>query len=94
MQTKPAGSAGGFEVAAKERRVAELTSEMSSPDFWNNRAAADEKIKELGMLGDLVEKYNVVERGIAELVSSSKTGKLDEDRFHEIKHVRIAKRTH
>jgi len=86
LQTKPAGSAGGFDVAGKEKRIAELTAEMSSPDFWKNREAADEKIKELGLLNDMVEKYRAVNKGITDLESAARgAGELDENKFHEVK---------
>jgi len=86
LQTKPAGSAGGFDVAAKEQRISELTAEMSAPDFWKNREAADEKIKELGLLNDMVEKYREVDKGIVELeLSAHDAGELDENKFHEAK---------
>jgi peptide chain release factor 2 len=89
LQTKPAGSAGGFDVAGKEKRIAELTAEMSSPDFWKNREAADGKIKELGVLNDAVAKYREIEKGIAELESPAHaaqgTEKFDEDKFHDVK---------
>lgn len=83
---KPAGSAGGFDVAEKEKRIAELTAEMSSPDFWNNREVADVKIKELGVLNDAVEKYREIEKGITELeLSEHGAEKFDDDTFHEVK---------
>ena len=40
---------------------------MSSPDFWKNREAADAKIKEHGVLSDLIAKCNAVDAGIKEL---------------------------
>jgi peptide chain release factor 2 len=53
---------------------------MSVPDFWNDRARADEKIREMGLLKDVVDRYGEVQAGIAALKDN-----LDEDKFHEIK---------
>jgi peptide chain release factor 2 len=57
-----------------------LEAEMSSPDFWKNRQAADEKIKTLGELNALVGKYKEIEKGLAELAS-----RFDENKFFEVK---------
>jgi len=38
---------------------------MSSPGFWLDRSAADEKIKQLGRLQGLIKEYDEVEGGIA-----------------------------
>lgn len=80
MKAKPADWAGGFDVAAKEAEINKLEAEMSGPDFWLNRAAADEKIKILGELRDLVDKF----RGIGKAVTELK-GNFDEDKFFEVK---------
>ncbi len=53
---------------------------MSGSDFWSNRAAADEKIKTLGELRDLVDKLRVVEKEIEELKNN-----FDENKFYEAK---------
>ena len=69
---------------------------MSSPDFWKNREAADAKIKEHGVLSDLIAKCNAVDAGIKELevsgagMSGDDAGKsanagFDENKFHEVK---------
>ncbi len=64
---------------------------MSSADFWKNREAADEKIRELGVLNDKIEKYRKIEAGIAELDKSAGDGgtsggkNIDENKFHELK---------
>jgi hypothetical protein len=38
---------------------------MSVPEFWNDRARADEKIREMGLLKDVVDKYQEIQEGIA-----------------------------
>lgn len=53
---------------------------MSDPGFWRDRAVADEKIKELGELNNLVNKYDEIEKGLVEL-----RAKPDDNRFFEIK---------
>lgn len=42
---------------------------MSDPDLWKDRVLADQKIKELGELNDLVNRFDEVDRGILELKS-------------------------
>jgi len=53
---------------------------MGAPDFWTNREKADEEIKNLGKLRDLLGKFDVIEAGIAELQKN-----FDENKFHELK---------
>lgn len=49
---------------------------MSEPGFWENRARADERIKLLGELQDVVNRYREVERGIDEFKQSFEEEKL------------------
>ncbi len=67
FRTKPAGWAGAFDVRAKERRIAELEAEMASADFWSDRARADRKIRELGEVGEVVNRFRAIEGDIAAL---------------------------
>ncbi len=53
---------------------------MSSADFWSDRRNADEKIKELGELNDVVSKWDSIRAGVDAL-----TGAFDEDAFHDVK---------
>jgi len=53
---------------------------MSVPDFWTDRENADRKIRELGILNDLIAKYSAVVDDIAALHTQ-----FDEDKFHEVK---------
>jgi len=80
LRKKPAGWAGGFDIAAKEKRVKELETEMSSADFWKDRETADAAIRELGVLNDLLAEYRGIESGVAELEAS-----FDENKFHDVK---------
>jgi peptide chain release factor 2 len=59
--------AGGFEVTAKEARIKELEAEMSAPEFWTNRETADAKIREMGELTAVVNRYHEIEDGLAKL---------------------------
>jgi peptide chain release factor 2 len=43
---------------------------MAAPDFWANRTAADEKIKRLGILRDLLGRFKEIEEGLAKLKQS------------------------
>jgi len=65
---------------------------MAAPDFWKNREAADGKIKELGILNDMIEKYKSIENGLRELSESVKrngdtiaAGSSEENKFHDVK---------
>jgi peptide chain release factor 2 len=40
---------------------------MGAPDFWSNRLDADVKIKELGELKVIIDRYRAIEDGIQEL---------------------------
>lgn len=53
---------------------------MQDSDLWKNREVADEKIKNLGELKDLTNKYNEILQGIEALKKEFK-----EDKFFEIK---------
>ena len=44
---------------------------MSNPAFWSNREAADEKIKRLGELKNLVDRFREIESAIAKLDADS-----------------------
>lgn len=60
---------------------------MSSAEFWKNREAADEKIRELGILNDVAKRYREIESGIValELARASDTDNFDEGIFQELK---------
>jgi peptide chain release factor 2 len=72
-------------LAASEKRIKELTAEMADGAFWKNRAAADEAIKELGVLNDLVVQYREIESGIAALMAAAGGESFDEAKFYELK---------
>jgi len=58
---------------------------MADGAFWKNRAAADEAIKELGVLNDLVVQYREIESGIAALMAAAGGESFDEAKFYELK---------
>lgn len=47
-------------VFEKRQKLTELEAEMSEPGFWSNREAADQKIKEMGELQDVMARYEEV----------------------------------
>lgn len=67
MKPKPADSAGVFDISAKEKEIIELQFQISDPTTWHNREMAEEKIKKLGEIQELVNQYNEILRGIDEL---------------------------
>ncbi len=92
MQPKPAVWAGVFELAEKQKQIAALQAEMSAPEFWQDRQSADAKIRALGVLTDIVNRYDEIETGIvaleASLASAAKDDQgapFDENKFHEVK---------
>ncbi len=58
---------------------------MADGAFWKNRAAADEKIRELGILNELVAQYHDIENGIAALTTATGVDNFDEAKFYELK---------
>ncbi len=62
---------------------------MAAPDFWTSKSGEatterDRKMRELGILNDLVGKYEAIEADIAALEKSSGQD-LDENKFFETK---------
>ncbi len=53
---------------------------MSEPSFWTDRERADESIKELGEVKDLVDQYRSIETGLKNISEGG-----DENLFHETK---------
>ncbi|MDI6717821.1 MAG: peptide chain release factor 2 [Patescibacteria group bacterium] len=70
FETELAGLSRTFEIDEKRNRVKELEVEFSDPDFWKNRKTADEKIKEIGELNDLIKKIGDIESDLKKLKNS------------------------
>ncbi len=51
---------------------------MSDPDFWGNRAVADQEIKEFGELRETLDRYRAIQENLAVL-----EGAWNEDKFFE-----------
>lgn len=49
-----------LEITAKKQKLAEFEAGMSDQNFWSNRELADQKIKEMGELQDIVSRYEEV----------------------------------
>lgn len=61
---------------------------MSRPDFWADRAVADEKIKLLGELSNLVNEYREIDAGIVEVgedFAARQSLPDNENKFFELK---------
>ncbi|MDP3741603.1 MAG: peptide chain release factor 2 [bacterium] len=58
---------GIFELPQKHQKILELEDEMSSPNFWTDRLAANKKTKELKNLKTQVESWDQMEKDIVEL---------------------------
>ena len=46
---------GHFDINLKKEKIVKLQSETEKTDFWNNRESAEEILKELNELKDLVD---------------------------------------
>jgi len=57
----------GFDVAAKEKEIAEIERAVVAPDFWDNASAAQEKMRRLAELKKTVGQWRALERKAAEL---------------------------
>ena len=58
---------------------------MSEPDFWSDRKNADEKIKELGVLQNVVKRFEEIEKGIEGLKTSPNPSSNEEGKLYELK---------
>lgn len=67
MKPKPANSAGVFDISLKEKEIIELQFQVSDPTIWQNREVAEEKIKKLGEIQELVNEYNEILSNIDKL---------------------------
>jgi len=80
LKRNVAAWAAVFDVAGKEKLKNDIEAEMSQPDFWSDRKNADEKIKILGELDNIVKRFKDIETQIGILEENS-----DEDKFFEVK---------
>jgi peptide chain release factor 2 len=77
---KPGGWPGGFDLAGKQSRIKEIEAEMSAPAFWSDRARADELIKELGILSNIVGEFDKLENLLGLLEKN-----MEDQKFFEAK---------
>lgn len=57
----------GFDVAAKEKEIAEIERAVVAPDFWDDAASAQTKMRKLSELKKTVGQWRALERKAAEL---------------------------
>lgn len=62
---------GRLNIEDKKNRVKELEFEFSDSDFWKDKEKADIKIKEIDELGDLIKKFDEIEKELEEISSAS-----------------------
>lgn len=67
---KWSSSAPLFDLAGKEKQIAENTALMESPDFWNDQKKAQKIIKSNNMMKDLVETHKAVSSALEDLQAS------------------------
>ena len=67
---KWSSSAPLFDLAGKEKQIAENTELMESPDFWNDQKKAQKIIKSNNMMKDLVETHKAVSSALEDLQTS------------------------
>ena len=66
-----------FDIDAKERKIKEIESEMASPDFWQDRARAEKKSRQLGRLKEDLTKWNKLVKSIDELLEIASLDQAD-----------------
>ncbi|CRZ35464.1 peptide chain release factor 2 (bRF-2) [Herbinix hemicellulosilytica] len=76
-----------FDLAGKESRIKEISSIMEAPGFWDDAKKAQEIIKELNGLKNIVEKYNRLKNEYEDLETLIQIGyeENDESLLPEIK---------
>lgn len=67
---KWSSSAPLFDLAGKEKQIAENTVLMESPDFWNDQKKAQKIIKSNNMMKDLVETHKAISSALEDLQAS------------------------
>jgi peptide chain release factor 2 len=65
--SKLAGWASVFDLAAKQKRIAEIDADMARADFWSDRGKADEIIKEYGIHKEELRRFQEIAEGIDRL---------------------------
>ncbi len=70
---------GIFSIEEKKKRVKELETEFSHPDFWQSakgdgRKSVDEKIKEIGELNEVIKKFDELETILGQIESEGYSG--------------------
>jgi peptide chain release factor 2 len=68
-----------FDLAGKEKRIADLESRSSRPDFWNNREAAQEATRELKQLRQLIEPVRKLHLQSQDLLTLVELAREEED---------------
>ena len=58
---------GGFDLPAKQARIAVLDKESSAPGFWDDNRTAQKKLIEVAGLRDEVDSWHEVEQGAESL---------------------------
>lgn len=65
---------GVFNIENKKNRSKEIEFEFSDQDFWKDKGTADQKIKEIGELNELIKRFAEIKNKVAE-------AKTDDDIF-------------
>ncbi len=76
-----------LEQDTKKKRLAELTSKRTKPDFWDDRESATKLMQELGDLSKEVEQVEELEKRIKTITELSKEARLESDLEEEIEQV-------
>ena len=68
-----------FDLANKEKRIAELERNLEEPDFWNDADKSTAIVRELKNLKDTVEQFRRLEREYREIGELIEMGYEEED---------------
>ncbi|MGC8880288.1 MAG: peptide chain release factor 2 [Anaerolineae bacterium] len=68
-----------LDIAAKEKEIARLEEESTTPDFWNDQRAAQVHMRRLAVLREEVETWRSLDRRVADALELSELLSVDED---------------
>ena len=78
-------SGGFFDVAAGRKELERIESEASSPDFWNDQAAAQKLLQKRTVLEKKIQRQEQFEAEIGDAAVLFEFAEEDEEMFKELR---------
>ena len=78
-------SGGFFDVAAGRKELARIESEASSPEFWNDQAAAQKLLQKRTVLEKKIQRQEQFEAEISDAAVLVEFAEDDEEMFKELR---------